>query len=409
MRTLIDQVRQRYTHTANLKTRLREVEQALVVSNERLRHAEEKFTKALHFSPLLASLSTAADECFVDISDSFARFSGYSREEMIGRSWHELGLWGNIEDYTRIKGLITTQHHTRDQEIRWRSKHGGIYSIVLSAVEIMISDVPHIMVFAMDITDHKLAQKEKDHLENQLLQAQKIEAIGRLAGGLAHDFNNLLSIMLGYAEIGLEDPSIRDLPVHNTLTQIIKAGERVHNLTRQLLDFGRKQVLKREALNLNHIILDFQQMLSRLMGDTIEISTCLAEDPWSVLMDITQAEQILLNIAVNARDAMPQGGQLFIKTANVCAAESMPSCCRLVPGEYIELAVSDTGCGIDESTMQHIFEPFFTTKERGKGTGLGLSTVYGIVKQHGGEIYAESDPGRGATFKIFLPRCAEAV
>jgi len=251
---------------------------------------------------------------------------------------------------------------------------------------------------------HQPAETDKERLENRLLQVQKMESVGRLAGGLAHDFNNLLSIMLGHAEIGLADPSIQDLPVRNTLTQILKAGERVHNLTRQLLAFGRKQALKREKLNLNHIILDFQPMLSRLMGEAIEISTHLEQDVWLVFMDITQTEQILLNIAVNARDAMPQGGCLIIRTANILNQEHVTDGADLPPGEYVELTVSDTGCGIDEDTIAHIFEPFFTTKEHGKGTGLGLSTVYEIVKQQGGGIYAESSPDQGATFKIFLPR-----
>lgn len=251
---------------------------------------------------------------------------------------------------------------------------------------------------------HRLTETDKERLENRLLQIQKMESVGRLAGGLAHDFNNLLSIMLGHAEIGLADPSIQGLPVHNTLTQILKAGERVHTLTRQLLAFGRKQTFKREALNLNDIILDFQPMLTRLMGETIEISTHLSHDPWHIFMDITQTEQILLNIAVNARDAMPQGGRLAIKTDNVSIRRTAPAGIDLPPGEYVELTISDTGCGIEGDTIAQIFEPFFTTKEHGKGTGLGLSTVYEIVKQHGGGIFAESVPGQGATFKIYLPR-----
>jgi len=251
---------------------------------------------------------------------------------------------------------------------------------------------------------HQLTETDKERLENRLLQVQKLESVGRLAGGLAHDFNNLLSIMLGHAEIGLADPSIQGLPVHNTLTQILKAGERVHTLTRQLLAFGRKQTFKREALNLNHIVLDFQPMLTRLMGETIEISTHLSHNPWHIFMDITQTEQILLNIAVNARDAMPQGGRLAIRTDNVSIRRTLSSGIDLPPGEYVELTISDTGCGIDGDTIAQIFEPFFTTKEHGKGTGLGLSTVHEIVKQHAGGIFAESVPGQGATFKIYLPR-----
>lgn len=254
---------------------------------------------------------------------------------------------------------------------------------------------------------HHYTEADKEKLDNRLLQIQKMESVGRLAGGLAHDFNNLLSIMLGHAEIGLEDPSIQGLPVHNTLTQILKAGERVHTLTRQLLAFGRKQALKREALNLNHIILDFQPMLARLMGEAIEIITHLAHDPWHVFMDITQTEQILLNMAVNARDAMPQGGRLTISTANIHAREPLSADASLSPGEYVELSISDTGCGIEQDVLTHVFEPFFTTKEHGKGTGLGLSIVYEIVKQHGGGILAQSSPGHGATFKIFLPRHAD--
>jgi PAS domain S-box-containing protein len=249
---------------------------------------------------------------------------------------------------------------------------------------------------ARDVTERK-------QLEDQLRQSQKLEAIGQLAGGIAHDFNNLLTAINGYSSLALQRIE-GNTSVKNYLEEIKKAGDRAANLTRQLLAFGRKQILQPLPLNLNDIITDMNKMLRRLIGEDIQLSAKLTSDLKRVKADPGQIEQVLVNLVVNARDAMPQGGSLTIETANAELDKEYASTRDGVqPGAFVVLAVSDTGTGMDEEVRRHIFEPFFTTKEKGKGTGLGLSTVYGIVKQSGGNISAYSEPNRGTTFKVYLP------
>ena len=241
------------------------------------------------------------------------------------------------------------------------------------------------------------------HLEDQLRQTQKLEAIGQLAGGVAHDFNNLLTVINGYSQI-VHDRLPKDSPLRGDVADIIGAGERATNLTRQLLAFSRRQTLQTKPLDLNKLMRDFNKMVIRLIGEDIKIELLLAPDLGTIMADPGQIEQVILNLAVNARDAMPAGGQLTIETANITLDESYTQSHRNTkPGHYVMLAIADTGCGMNKETQEHLFEPFFTTKEVGYGTGLGLSTVYGIVKQHGGNVWVYSEPGKGTTFKVFLP------
>ncbi len=266
-------------------------------------------------------------------------------------------------------------------------------------------------VFPVEVVLSSLTQgndqtTEQKRLEERLRQAQKMEAVGQLAGGVAHDFNNLLSVIIGYSEILLAQSNTED-ENYELLEQIQQAGEQAASLTRQLLAFGRKQTLQVKILNVNDIVQDMTKMLRRMIGEDIEM--VLRTDPLlgQVQADPSQMEQILMNLASNARDAMPQGGTLTLTTANIDLeqAQSCPDA-DIAPGPYVMLTVSDTGQGMDEVTSTHAFEPFFTTKELGKGTGLGLATVYGIVKQSNGHIELESQLGHGTTFRIYLPRLA---
>jgi signal transduction histidine kinase len=244
--------------------------------------------------------------------------------------------------------------------------------------------------------------RERKRLEQHLYQLQKFEAVGSLAGGVAHDFNNLLGVILGQTEMLLDRS--HDQETLRGLGVIEEAAKRGANLTRQLLAFGRRQVLETKILNLNAVLIDFEQLLKRVIGEDIELEFQTGAQLHTVEVDPTQLEQVILNLAVNARDAMPSGGKLTITTANLDLQDSYTDRRILVkPGSYVQIIVSDTGSGMDAQTQDHIFEPYFTTKELGKGTGLGLAMVYGIVKQSGGHIWVYSEPGHGTSFKIYFP------
>lgn len=257
-------------------------------------------------------------------------------------------------------------------------------------------EISGVVVCVHDLTEQRM-------LEEQLRQAAKMEAIGTLAGGVAHDFNNLMTVILGYSDIALQRVD-KDNPVTKNIEQIRLAGQRAALLTSQLLAFSRKQVVQPKVIHLNEVIADTEKMLKRLIGEDIDLVSMLDPRLARVMADPGLIGQVIMNMAINARDAMPQGGKLTIETANVYLGEDYARHhLEVEPGHYAMLAVSDTGCGMDEATLSHIFEPFFTTKTKGKGTGLGLSVVFGIVKQSGGHIWVYSEPGKGTTFKVYLP------
>jgi nitrogen-specific signal transduction histidine kinase/ActR/RegA family two-component response regulator len=255
-----------------------------------------------------------------------------------------------------------------------------------------------------DITERKRAEDERGKLQAQLNQAQKMESVGRLAGGIAHDFNNMLSVIIGHTEIALDQVDSAQ-PLHEDLDEILRAAHRSAHLTRQLLAFARKQTISPKVLDLNETVEDMLKMMRRLIGEDIDLLWKPGRDFWPVKVDPAQIDQILANLCVNARDAISGVGKVTIETVNVTFDEAY--CANhigFVPGEFVLLAVSDDGCGIDKETQEKLFEPFFTTKGVGQGTGLGLATVYGIVKQNNGFINVYSEPGQGTTFKIYLPR-----
>ena len=258
-----------------------------------------------------------------------------------------------------------------------------------------------ILIIGQDISELR-------RLETQLLLSQRMEGIGRLAGGIAHDFNNLLTAILGHAEMARTDAAPGD-PALGNIAEITRAAQRAADLTRQLLAFARRQIIEPRIVDLNQLVLNVDRMLRRLLGEDVELVTVPQPGLWRVRIDPGQFEQVLVNLAVNARDAMPEGGRLVIETSNVVLdAEFARNHTTVQPGPHVLLAVSDTGVGMDADVQAHIFEPFFTTKEVGKGTGLGLATCYGIVKQNRGSIWVHSEKGHGTTFRIYMP-CAEAV
>ena len=334
---------------------------------------------------------------------------GYRAEEAIGRNLHELlaperfleDHWAALPEFLR-----TGQGNAvgKKLELAARRKDGQEIITDLSLSAVSLRGEWHAVGILRDITDRKRMEVERENLQAQLRQAQKMEAVGRLAGGVAHDFNNMLGIILGYADMILEkiDP---DQPLHADLTEIRNAGARSADLTRQLLAFARKQTVAPKVVNLNETLEGMLKMLHRLIGEDIDMAWIPGEKVWLVKIDPGQVDQILANLSLNARDAIAGVGKLTIETGNTVFDEAY---CKdhegFVPGDYVMLAVSDNGCGMDSETMSHLFEPFFTTKELGKGTGLGLATVYGVVKQNHGFINVYSEPGQGTTFKIYLPR-----
>ena len=328
------------------------------------------------------------------------RLYGWTAAEAVGRQAGDLLYRGPAPDLAEATAAVARDGNW-EGELRQRTRDGR--EVVVASRWTLGQDVDgraaSRLMINTDVTDKK-------KLETQLNQSQRLEAVGRLAGGVAHDFNNLLTVIIGFSELVLGSLSPQE-PSHGLVQEVRDAGQRAATLTRQLLAFGRKQVLAQVVFDLNGLVSETEKMLRRLIGENIDFGTALDPALGAVKADPGQIEQVLMNLVVNARDAMPQGGRLTIETRNVDRPRSgAPQPAELLPGPYVCLTVTDTGCGMDEATKARVFEPFFTTKELGKGTGLGLATAYGIVKQSGGSIEVESTLGRGTTFRIYLPRVA---
>jgi PAS domain S-box-containing protein len=381
-------------------------EQSLRADRDRalrqLDDSEQRFTTAFRASPDGITISSLTEGRYIEANDAFLRMVEYERSELIGHTVSDLGIWEDAEERSPLLAKLEGREPVRGQPARFRTKSGKVRLVELSAGTIQLQGGPCLLAIVRDVTELR-------SLELQMRQAQKMEAIGRLAGGIAHDFNNLLGVITGYGEMVWRRLSRED-PLHGKVEQILKAAERAAGLTRQLLAFSRRQVLQTKVLNLNHVVSDMDEMLRRLIGEDVELTTVLDPGLGNLTGDPDQLAQIVMNLVVNARDAMPRGGRLTIETSNAELDQAYVALRPLArPGLYVMLAISDTGSGMDAETQAHMFEPFFTTKPAGEGTGLGLSTVYGIVQQSDGYISVYSELRVGTTFKIYFPRAFGAA
>jgi PAS domain S-box-containing protein len=342
---------------------------------------------------------------YILLSDDLARFYGKRKEEILGKTHHSVFPENVADAIQATNEQIMTSGVSQQLEEVVEDPVSGIPR-VLSTNKSPLRDekgqIYGISGIATDITEHK-------RLEAQLRQAQKMDAVGRLAGGVAHDFNNLLTIINGYSALLIDRLSQED-PRHEMAVETLKAGERAGELTKQLLAFSRKQVLLAQPLNFNDSLRLISSMLSRLLGEEVTLTMDLAPDLWSINGDKGQLNQVTMNLAINARDAMPTGGKLMIATRNLSVTLESPDRYQMMPqGDYVHVSVHDTGHGMSPETLSHLFEPFFTTKEVGQGTGLGLATVYGIVKQSQGYIFTDSALDQGTTFHLYYPRVIAAA
>jgi len=376
---------------------------------ESLRESEEHYRSTFMNAPIGFFHSTASGK-LIEANPSFSRMMGYDSPEELISAVNEKNvadvLYLDPRKRPFIVGTTLAAGGKWQQfENQYRRKNGQIVSarITLRRYEHAGSTTEELEGVVEDITQQQQAEEERKKLQAQLLQAQKMEAVGRLAGGIAHDFNNILTAIYGYCDTGL----LTKAPKEQLLTDIRQAAERAANLTSRLLAFSRGHAFQPRQIDLAQLVEGLRDMLKRLLGEDVELRTLGRGDLWATRADPAQVEQVIMNLVVNSRDAMPDGGSLTIETSNVhLGADSIRQHPEVTEGDYVMLAVSDTGVGMDAATLERIYEPFFTTKSIGKGTGLGLAIVYGIVKQNSGYVYCYSELGRGTTFKVYFPRSA---
>jgi len=373
-------------------------------NEEALRRSEARYRSLVHSAAYGIYCSTLEGK-FLDVNPALVAMLGYETIEEVLQLDPMRDLFIDSHELSSMMQKFQAGPRLNNAEVQWKRKDGKIITVRLSG---RVFNSPHeaadvLEIIAEDVTEQRV-------LENQFRQAQKMEAVGRLAGGVAHDFNNLLTVISGYTEVLLERTPAHD-PLYPKMQAIHQATERATTVTRQLLAFSRKQMLELKVVDINAIVTDMERLLRPLIGENIELETKLARNLGNTRADAGQIEQVIMNLVVNSKDAMLDGGRIIIQTENADLQKEQLSREHpyIHPGAYVVLYVSDNGHGMDKETQARIFEPFFTTKEKGKGTGLGLSTVYGIVKQSGGYILIDSQLGAGTTFRIYLPRVEEAA
>jgi PAS domain S-box-containing protein len=371
--------------------------QALQQSEERLRIVYETF-------PDSVTIINAKDGCCVDVNSAFTRLTGWSAEDVIGKTAADLDIWHNPGDRENLTAGIARNGKVENLEAKFRLKDGSIITALMSAVLIQLKNKPHILTITRDISDLKSAQKEREQLKTQLIQAQKMEAIGTLAGGIAHDFNNILGAIIGFAEMALYDTK-KDSMEHYNIDQVLRAGHRAKDLVKQILAFSRKSEQDKNIISLAPIVEEASKLLRASLPTTIEIKQHIEPRLDAIFADPTQMHQVMMNLCTNSAHAMDDtGGILNVELHNVdLNLEKAVQYSELNPGPYVRLSISDTGHGMDSATMDRIFDPYFTTKKQDKGTGMGLAVVHGIVKGHGGGIRVQSKPGKGTRFDIMFP------
>ena len=386
---------------------LKFVSQQIATAIEHKRYEEALRRSEARYRSLILSAAYGIYRCtvagrFLDVNPALIAMLGYGSVEELLQLDARRDVFFNPEELDRLIEDYRRTGSLNGVEVQWKAKDGHVIVVRLSGRPVSGVEQPaeELEIIAEDITDRR-------QLEEQFRQAQKMEAVGRLAGGVAHDFNNLLMVINGYTEVLLEELTPRDA-MYQKVHSIQQAADRAATLTRQLLAFSRKQLLELKVVDVNTVIADMERLLRPLIGENIALVTRLSPEAGRTRADAGQLEQVIMNLVVNAKDAMPEGGKITIQSSEVTVRQNFREHRFIQPGRYVVISVCDTGHGMDKETQSRIFEPFFTTKEKGKGTGLGLSTVYGIVKQSGGYVFPQSEPGAGTTFYIYLPRVEEA-
>lgn len=402
LQDLAQMVEQRTQELAAAHARLQSEIQARIQTEMALRLSQERFEKAFCASPIAMAIQTFQEERFIDANQRFLALTGLPREQILGRVPLDLPPLLAPELRQQVRQRLGEGRPVRDLEGVLRHVSGGLRQIVLSAELFNIGVEPYALFIAQDAT-------ERIRLEGQLREAQKMEAVGQLAAGVAHDFNNLLTIIQGHAKLRLSSENL-DREIRVSLQEVAEASQRAARLTRQLLAFGRRQLMQRKKVQLNELIHNLHPMIAGVLGEHIQLQCELTEQMPVLHADTSQLEQVLMNLVLNAKEAMPKGGQLTVRTEWQSIDPAYVGQHKEAQlGEFIALTVRDTGDGMGPDVLPHIFEPFFTTKDASQGAGMGLAVVYGIVKQHGGWIEVTSQPGQGSDFRILLPPASPEI